>query len=92
MTRWKGPTRQRCRACNAPLVSVITTAGRTMPLDPEPDPKGNIRYTGRRVDSAAGVPTDEVEYINESTEMKLDEARYVSHFATCPQPEKFRKK
>lgn len=76
----------QCRACQAPLLWVLTEAGKRMPLDYEPysgeDPRG--LFTLR--DGAQGLVAISV---TEST--KPDELRYRSHWATCSDPNRFRK-
>lgn len=70
--------------CGAPIEWVIVAAsGKRMPLDPEPVANGNIAFVAEgRVEvlSIAGGGLME------------DRPLYVSHFATCPRPERFRKK
>lgn len=56
----------------------ITENGKTMPIDRTPDPKGNLILTGNRVEGK-----DEVHAISSRDELKGDEVRYMSHFATC---------
>ena len=67
-----------CSSCGAPLVWVVTKAGRPMPCDPEP--LKVLVATGRMVDVGHGSqPEYEVR------------AGYRSHFASCPDREKHRK-
>lgn len=70
-----------CHSCGAPIVWVHTEAGKRMPIDPEPVDGGNLildRRDGPRVTVA--------------TEGNLPPCGYVSHFATCPQAGKWRKR
>jgi hypothetical protein len=69
----------RCRSCDAPIEWAITTKGQRIPLDPEPGPGGNLVL----VDGVARHPTlgEGVPYL-----------QYTSHFATCPDAERFRRK
>lgn len=70
-----------CNGCRAPVVWAVTPAGKSMPVDPDPTDNGNLVLT-------LGTPprvrppelTDDP-----------DGPRWVSHFATCPQSEDFRK-
>lgn len=68
----------RCRSCQALILWAITENGKTMPVDRTPDPRGNLILTGNRVDGK-----DEVHAISSRDELKGDEVRYTSHFATC---------
>lgn len=66
-----------CRSCGAPVRWVRTEAGRRMPINPDPDPAGNLvlDVTGLavQVDPTATGP------------------KYTSHFATCPEAARHRK-
>ena len=85
-----------CRACGAPIIFIKTTAGKTMPCDTEVIPF----YAG--ADGVHGIETFVTtdgqikrgyRYGNISelgkTENQL--AGYISHFATCTNPDFFRK-
>lgn len=67
----------RCKSCNAPIVWAKTAEGKPMPLDPIPKTGGNIIV----VDGVAKVVP--VQNVGEA---------FVSHFATCPDSNKHRKK
>ena len=75
-----------CRSCDAPIFWAVTTTGKTMPVDAEPVPDGNVVLVEQEGDWTQ--PMVRVLGKDEST----DEDRYVSHFVTCPQREKWRKK
>jgi hypothetical protein len=73
-----------CESCAAPIVWAITVAGKLIPLDVEPSAGGNLRKTGKnRTTKHGSAPEVEV-----APQMSLwdggDGARYVTHFATCP--------
>lgn len=68
-----------CRTCGADIIWVETPSGRSMPLDAQPTEIGNIEING---DSIRFVKRDR----NATT------PRYVSHFSTCPDAAKHRKK
>lgn len=71
-----------CRSCGAAVVWAVTDAGKRMPIDPEPVVVGNLILDQRdgqyRVRSAPPVATPLPK-------------RWVSHFATCPQADKWRR-
>lgn len=78
-----------CRGCGAPLVWIRTAAGKSMPCDAEP-----VLYKAR--EGAAGkIVTPNGEVLSCDLDVEPDEATgigYISHFGTCPQAERFRKK
>jgi hypothetical protein len=81
-------TSAKCRSCEAPVVFVKTAASdgnKSMPLDPEASPDGNVvvdPITGRaRVfKDAAAIPAELAE-----------RPRHFSHFATCPNSREHRR-
>ena len=75
----------KCRACGARILWLKTTKGKNMPVDP-----GVIRF------HAAGGPETFVT-VNGKVERGARsttgaELGYISHFATCPEADRFRKK
>lgn len=83
-----------CRACKAPLIWAVTAAnGKPIPVDPEPRDDGNLEL-GRRVPLKGGgsallatvIDLDQLPLFELETP-----PRYVSHFATCPDADRFRK-
>ena len=81
--------RGKCRGCGADIVWIHTPGGKSMPCDVDP-----VLYRAR-----AGAPgkvvTPNGEVLSCELNVAPDEATgigYVSHFATCPQAEKFRRK
>lgn len=74
------PVSTEC-SCGARIDWYVTDLGKRIPLDPEPRPDGNITVKGRlaHVLRAGEVPS-------------ADQARYVSHFATCPDADGWRKR
>jgi hypothetical protein len=67
-----------CKSCGAPLLWAKTAAGQRMPLDAVPSPDGGWVYAGPEKIRAA-VEDDTV-------------ARYVPHWATCPDAASHRRK
>ena len=70
----------RCRACQKVIRWAKTDNGKPIPMDPDPVPDGNYVVTAQGVSHA----------------LKKNEeptgAAYVSHFATCPQRDQFRRR
>lgn len=60
-----------CRSCEAPIIWGQMPSGKAMPLDAEPDPKGQwVIINGRIRRPDAG-------------DDRLHRPRHTSHFATC---------
>ena len=76
-----------CLSCGAAVVWTVTHKGRRMPVDAEPVEDGNIRLRrdGDRV--VAEYPGKEHPGLFDED----DRARHVSHFATCPQAQRWRR-
>lgn len=69
-----------CSTCGAPIRWAKTAAGKNIPLDPDPVPLGNLYL------DEDGVAMTVTKDLGRSV------ARYVSHFATCPDADEHRKK
>lgn len=69
----------KCRSCGAPVRWVVTVNGRRMPIDPHPSDDGNM------------VLRSGVAYVVKPDEAP-DEARWISHFATCPNAKRHRRR
>lgn len=93
----------RCRACRAPIWWGLTSPGqKLMPLDPTPAETGNVvisadELTQRKLASLLVTdppPKDQpapVRVLRKDEERDPDVARYLPHFATCPEAARFRK-
>ena len=90
----KGETRMpnmrftECRACHAPIGFIKTTAGKTVPVDAEclnflPNEKGPLLFVMVDGSTKRGYKVNK--------EQDGSEFGYISHFATCPEADKFRK-
>lgn len=71
----------RCSTCGAPVLWAKTSKGKPIPLDLEPRVDGNI-VLERGVALVLG-PLERLQ--------RGAETRYVSHFATCVDADKFRR-
>ncbi len=69
-----------CRSCDAPVLWVVTLAGKRMPLDAKPRPDGNVILFG----------DGRCRYLGKD-EGPVEQPRYVSHFATCGQAKEWRR-
>ena len=79
-----------CRGCGAPIVWIRTTGGKSMPCDAEP-----VLYKAR--EGAAGkIVTESGTVLSADigglAAFEPDGVGNVSHFATCPAAEQFRRK
>lgn len=63
----------RCRSCGRPVRWVTTAHGRPQPLDPDPDPRGNIVLDGNGV----------AHQVRPGQALLGDPARHMPHAATC---------
>jgi hypothetical protein len=67
----------KCSSCEAPIIWTVTESGKRMPVDATP--AGKVTVLVR--DPAGG-----------DTPISKQRDHYVSHFATCPQADRHRKK
>lgn len=82
MTAERRPEFSLCRECGQPIRWAQTGRGRTIPLDRDPVPTGNLvllPVSGEAVSLRAG------------SAVAPGTPRYLSHIATCPQAGLFRK-
>lgn len=70
----------RCRSCDSPIRWAKTAAGKVIPIDAEPNPKGNLQlgYVGGYMIAIVVGPADAVAAQAAGIEL------YVSHFSSCP--------
>ena len=78
-----------CRACRAPIGFIKTVAGKTVPVDAEgvnflPDPNGKELFVLIDGSTQRGTRVEE--------ESNSSQIGYISHFATCPKAEQFRRR
>lgn len=79
-----------CRSCGATIRWVHTANGRAMPIDADPDPNGNVLFTGRNVRNDRGVAAPEVRVETQAPMFDDTTSRYLSHFTTCPNADEWR--
>lgn len=79
----------RCRSCRAPILWSKTEGGKRMPLDPEPVDGGNVALgVPNRYDAEGNV----IATVLGPLEIEAaDEPLYVTHFATCPDADRWRR-
>lgn len=77
-----------CRACGAEIGFIKTVAGKTIPVNPE-----EVAYEQKAGGSLKIVtPNGEVLSAERPADpQKATGIGYISHFATCPEADKFRK-
>jgi hypothetical protein len=82
---------QHCRSCGAKILWATTEKGRRMPVDFSPNEKGNIflQHRPEREPLAVYATAEQIA----AFEGTLQQHRlFTSHFATCPEAKKWRKK
>lgn len=72
----------KCSACQAPIIWLKTTNGRSMPLDVTPNPEGNVVIKDGLAVVLGGV---------EAADPLIGERRFMPHWSTCPHAAEFRK-
>lgn len=65
-----------CRRCNRPIGWCFTENGRQMPLDPEPDPAGNV-FVSYIDGKLVGV-------VRSKANPTPEGVAHTPHYATCP--------
>jgi len=73
---------EHCKSCHAPIVWAGTASGKLMPVDVDSSPAGNLRLEY----------TDAGELVAEVVPAGSQDALRTSHFATCPNAAKHRRK
>jgi hypothetical protein len=76
-----------CRSCRAPIVWARTVNGKRMPVDRDPTPDGNLVLAVPGVDDTEPYVT----VVDPDQPMLDDPPRYRSHYATCPDADRWRK-
>lgn len=76
----------RCGSCHAEIVWAKTTTGASMPLDADPTPEGNV--AAHRNDQGELI----ARVLKAGDEVAPWEHRGTSHFQTCADADKHRKK
>lgn len=68
-----------CRSCGAEVIWLVhARTGKPAPIDVEPVEGGNVRRLG------------EGQYVIDAAPDLMGEPRYVSHYVTCPDAERWR--
>lgn len=74
-----------CKRCTRAVIWVVVDkSGKTMPVD------ADLRFTGKTRPTKQGGQAPEVAYVAQAALLPEGD-RYVSHFATCPHAEEFRR-
>jgi hypothetical protein len=71
-----------CRSCGARVLWVRTATGKPMPVDPRPNPSGNIRLRG----NPDVLGQEDLRHLPAGSPL------YLSHFVTCPQAGQHRRR
>lgn len=78
-----------CRGCGAEILWALTESGRRMPLDAEPNPAGAYTLIPP---SPRARPVAALTAVRVAGEHHADEPRYMQHWATCPERDRFRRR
>ncbi len=84
-----------CRSCGASIVWTVTEKGKKMPVDAEPTLDGNIVLIHKEVGKPPIARYEDKREKATRQDERIDPAartRFISHFVTCPQAKKWRKK
>jgi len=92
MTRHRDPpgTKAQCRTCKAPIVWVVTEAGKPMCCDYE-DAPGGLFYLFRRHDRIEAIHVKSKSPRAARAEAR-NQRRHHSHFSTCPDRDEHRRR
>lgn len=76
----------KCKSCGAEIIWIPTIGGKSMPCDKKPipyreDPSGSMQ-----------IVTKDGRVVRAKLDASSDVFGYVSHFATCPDAEKWRQR
>jgi hypothetical protein len=82
----------KCRSCEASIYWVFTEHGKRMPIDADPSAAGNVVLTVRLGGRIAVVLPPESLFEDEAITELRQQARYTSHFVTCPHADEWRSK
>ncbi len=80
-----------CRSCGAPVLWAVTAAGKRIPLDPEPQPDGNV-VIASEVHPRTSVECVHAEVVPARSAIHPDRLRYQAHFASCPNAAQHRRR
>ena len=85
-----------CKSCGAPIQWAITPAGKRIPIDKEPVEDGNIILSSRqmgRIEVTIVPFKEQIETLKAQAKATgRPHLLFKSHFATCPNAAKHRKK
>jgi hypothetical protein len=80
---------EQCRSCKAPIIWAIARTGRPMPVDVEPIAGGNIELDEQQATPQALRPLAPLARLVRAEPGVL---RYRSHFASCPDSWKWKRR
>lgn len=88
-TTW--PT-EPCRSCHAPVIWAVTEKAKSMPVDAEPSEAGTLALERRdRIGGLPGGAPPLARVVRPDLRFGRTDLR-TSHFATCPQAGRWRKR
>jgi hypothetical protein len=78
--------RKQCSACHAEIAWAFTPRGKRMPIDADPHPAGNVVVSVADSGRLECRVLSRIEVSLQPDDVEL----YRSHFATCPDAQRFR--
>lgn len=81
---------RQCGSCRAPVLWARTLAGKPMPVDAGPDPRGRATLWWDDLDEPRVLVGRDNPPSPAGWE-RMDSQTYTSHFATCPNAERHRR-
>jgi len=82
-----------CRACSAKIIWAVTPAGKRMPVDAKPSADGKLILSAQV--GPQGIKINDPPLVIDERTVDQDGPkggdRYISHFATCPAADRFRR-
>jgi hypothetical protein len=83
----------RCRSCGGEIVWAQTERGKRAPIDAEPNPLGDVVLRARTEPTGQGWrDVEPLAIFGVPDEAFPDEPRHTSHFATCPDADRWRRR
>lgn len=78
----------KCASCNAPIFWAVSVNDNRMPIDAEPSPDGNVLVSVSR----SNPDNKKCVVLKRDGEKPKDRRLFTSHFSTCPNAKRHRRK
>lgn len=74
---------RKCFRCPAEVIIAVTENGKSMPVDPDPNPSGNVVFTGEMKLDSSGRMRDAVIVLGKAATPHDPRTHFMPHWATC---------